>query len=235
MAKELEDDLLEFASAEPLFQLNAGASAATPVAPPPKKRGRKSLLEHHVACMETFASSMSALAHYAPATVDRETEDHEQSIGVSTKAVDPVEPIALAKLWVEDGAGKLVPIASQGFASSTSLASVCHAVATSIGLLESEDKHTRAIAEHHFTSNYHVSTGAVLEEKFGMELRSILTRLDRLAASLSVLDRYTRHKLEKDVINCVGKYGLVYYCDLASYDESPMYTAIKKASADGEQ
>ena len=87
--------------------------------------------------------------------------------------------------------------------------------------------HALQLANYYLNPDtYHLSSGALLQQKFGRSAALLDSRLRRLAATLWLQQTRERELLESRFAATLPPEALLFYLDVSSYDETPMRIAL---------
>eukprot|EP00971_Amphidinium_carterae_P012455 245093-Amphidinium_carterae.1 len=87
---------------------------------------------------------------------------------------------------------------------------------------------TQSIADRVISNpNYHLKSGIVLADELGMTFKSVKLRMERLACSYLLWQRFERAQMERVLYEKFTKRSLLMYIDCVSYDETPMVTRVR--------
>eukprot|EP00971_Amphidinium_carterae_P319128 6343160-Amphidinium_carterae.1 len=126
---------------------------------------------------------------------------------------------------------QLFPVVRGGYVTLGALATHLKDMASCAGNLPKDDTMEKLAQDFLKSPVFHLTSGAVQEERYACGLQPINMRLQRLAAALCLLDRHCRFSLEGKITSSCGRQQLLYYMDVAAYDETPMFSAVHDGGA----
>ena len=75
---------------------------------------------------------------------------------------------------------------------------------------------------------YHVVSNVAAEQQLQLTFGSLRGKAERLAACLLLLQQHHRRKLEEGLANTLTSDSLLFYLDVATYDETPLKVSVKE-------
>ena len=187
--------------------------------PKPKKRGRpkRSAPSSEAALPQALAASSAARPEVAARLADSSSSAAPALTGLSA-------PFALQMVSPQRRPckrGRLSPPTELQQAIAAALAAF-DAGGTTL------DTTVQKLADHFLDpANFHVTSGVVLQAKFGLSAASLASRLQRLAATLWIQQIRERHLLEERLSQTLPPACLVCYIDASAYDETPMRLSLQ--------
>eukprot|EP00971_Amphidinium_carterae_P330458 6463501-Amphidinium_carterae.4 len=209
-----DDDDDDFAvEAAPLFRLNADANQQPSKLGRPRKYLQEFLLEHTRSASGATSSIDVVSVPAVPAT---RTSVQETCLDVLPPAPNYDDVVA---------------VSGQNYLKANSFleqwGQICQKSMMSGVTL---DETVVEMAERFLDNErYHLVSGVVLQDMHGMHHSNLVPRLERMSASITLMNRYEKVSLESTLLSVCGKAGCILYLDAQSYDETPMMLAAKHA------
>eukprot|EP00971_Amphidinium_carterae_P329654 6462242-Amphidinium_carterae.2 len=188
-----------------------------------KPVGRKSsLLKEFLADVRDSGAGPSSGASIEGAVVS-------SAVGSSSNSNTCVQPLEQPLWWLKYMSRDA--LAEGSFLAASSSMPLLHAaLETAIAKDAILDDVGKNMAEFYLEKdNFHMISGALQEQLFGLSYKNLLLRLKRTAAAFLLLQRCEKFGLEHLLVNKLPDKCCVAYLDVCYYDETPMLVNIKDA------